>query len=122
MTKDEATKLLADHKQAMNDVARLKYACIELTTALERTKAENQRLQIAIAQNADAMTVLQMIFTDPNIKPEVRALAAKAVLPHQHPQLSIRGYANMTFLSERLDQLNRERRAALIEQNPKPAA
>jgi hypothetical protein len=91
-------------------LARFRYVIAEQTKALkelraenERFQAENERFQMVIAQSADAMTCLQAIYTDPSIKPEVRAAAAKAVLPHQHPKLSIQGYANVTTLAQRLD-------------------
>ena len=58
---------------------------------------------------------LQAIYTDPGIKREIRAAAAKAVLPHQYPKLSIQGYANVTALAQRLDGV----RAKVIEL-PKP--
>jgi hypothetical protein len=45
------------------------------------------------------MTCLQAIYTHPSTKPEIRAAAAKAVLPHQHPKLTVLGYANMTSLA-----------------------
>jgi len=96
-------------------LARFRYVIAEQTKALKELRAENERLQMVIAQSADAMTCLQAIYTDPSIKPEIRAAAAKAVLPHQHPKLSIQGYANVTTLAQRLD----DARAKVIEL-PKP--
>jgi len=51
----------------------------EQTKALKELRAENERLPMVTAQSADAMTCLQAIYTDPDIKPEIRAAAAKAV-------------------------------------------
>ena len=84
-------------------LARFRYVVSEQTKALKELRPENERLQTVIAQSADAMTCLQAIYTDPGIKPEIRAAAAQAVLPHQHPKLSIQGYANVTTLAQRLD-------------------
>ena len=80
-------------------LARFRYVIAEQTKALKELRAENERLQTVIAQGADAMTCLQAIYTDPSIKPEIRAAAAKAALPHQRPKLSIQGYANVTKFS-----------------------
>jgi hypothetical protein len=66
-------------------LARFRFVVAEQTKALNELRAENERLQMVIAQSADSLTVLQAIYTDPSIKPEIRAAAAKAVLPHQHP-------------------------------------
>src|SRR5215471_658914 len=82
---------------------RFRYVVAEQTKALNELRAENERLQMVTAQSADAMTCLQAIYTDPSNKPEIRAAAAKAVLPHQRPKLSIQGYANVTSLAQRLD-------------------
>jgi hypothetical protein len=51
----------------------------EQTKALKELRAENERLPMITAQSADAMTCLQAIYIDPDIKPEIRAAAAKAV-------------------------------------------
>jgi phage shock protein A len=66
---------------------RFRSVIAEQTEAIKELRAENERLQMVIAQSADAMTILQAIYTDPSIKPEIRAAAAKAALPHQHPKL-----------------------------------
>src|SRR5262249_7480720 len=84
-------------------LARFRYVIAEQTKALKELRAENERLQMVIAQSADAMTCLQAIYTDPDIKPEIRAAAAKAVLPHQRPKLSMQGYFNVSSLAQRLD-------------------
>jgi len=97
---------------------RFRYVVAEQTKALKELRAENERLQMVIAQSADAMTCLQAIYTDPSIKPEIRAAAAKAVLPHQRPKLSIQGYANVTSLAQRLD----APRTKVIEHDPTPDA
>ena len=97
---------------------RFRYVVAEQTKALNELRAENERLQMVTAQSADAMTCLQAIYTDPSNKPEIRAAAAKAVLPHQRPKLSIQGYANVTSLAQRLN----APRTKLIEQDPKPDA
>jgi hypothetical protein len=97
---------------------RVRYVVAEQIKAIDQLKAENERLQTIIAQSADAMTILQAVYTDPTIKPEIRVAAAKAVLPHQRPKLSIQGYANVTSLAQRLD----EARPKVIEHDPKPAA
>src|SRR5947199_10846826 len=85
-------------------LARFRYVIAEQTKALNEQRAEIERLQMVIAQSADAMTCLQAIYTDPNIKAGIRAAAAKAVLPHQHPKVTVLGYANMTSLARRLDE------------------
>ena len=82
---------------------RFRYVVAEQTKALKELRAENERLQMVIAQSGDAMTVLQMIFTDTSIKPEIRAAAAKAALPHQHPRVTVQAYTNVTSLAQRLD-------------------
>ena len=93
---------------------RFRYVVAEQTKALKELRAENERLQAIIDQSADAMVCLQSIYTDPDIKPEIRAAAAKAVLPHQHPKVTVLGYANMTSLARRLD----EARPKVIEHDP----
>jgi hypothetical protein len=98
---------------------RFRYVIAEQTKALKELRAENERLAAVVAQSADAMTVLQAVYTDPTIKPEIRVAAAKAVLPHQRPKLSIQGYANVTSLAQRLDGAGQ---AKLIEHDPKSAA
>jgi hypothetical protein len=99
-------------------LTRFRYVVAEQTKALKELRAENERLQAVIDQSADAMTCLQSIYTDASIKPEIRAAAAKAVLPHQHPKLTMLGYANMTSLAARLDGA----KAKVIEHKPSDAA
>lgn len=93
---------------------RFRYVIAEQTKTLKEQRAEIERLQAIIAQSADSLTVLQSIYTDPSIKPEIRAAAAKAVLPHQHPKVTVLGYANMSSLAKRLD----EARPKVIEHDP----
>jgi hypothetical protein len=86
----QANQEIAQRKHTLN---RFRYVVAEQTKALKELRAENERLQIVTAQSADAMTCLQAIYTDPDIKPEIRAAAAKAVLP--------RWYAIRDFALER---------------------
>ncbi len=97
-------------------LAQFRLVIAEQTKLIGELRAENERLQKIVDQNADAMVCLQMIYTDPSIKPEVRAAAAKAVLPFQQPRISIS--ANIGFLAQRLDDANGVRRAKLIAQGP----
>ena len=104
---------MADDEHLLN---RFRYVVAQQIKPIDQLKAENERLQTTIAQSADAMTILQAVYTDPTIKPEIRVAAAKAVLPHQRSKLSIQ--ANVTSLALRLD----EARPKVIEHDPKPAA
>ena len=97
---------------------RFRFVIAEQTKALKERNAEIERLNAVIERSADALTVLQSIYTDPSIKPEIRTAAAKAVLPHQHPKVTVLGYANMNSLARRLD----EARPKVIEHDPKSAA
>lgn len=102
---------MADDENLLN---RFRYVIAEQTKVLNEQRAEIERLQAVIAQSADAMTCLQSIYTDPSIKAEIRAAAAKAVLPHQHPKITVLGYANVTSLAQRLDGA----RPKVIEHDP----
>jgi hypothetical protein len=97
---------------------RFRYVIAEQTKALKELRAENERLAAIIAQSADAMTVLQAVYTDPTIKAEIRVAAAKAVLPHQRPKLSVQGYMNVGSLAQRLDSAP----AKVIEHQPPDVA
>ena len=102
-----------------NLLNRFRHVVKEQIKAIDELKAENERLKSAIEQSGDAMVVLQAIFTDESIKPEIRAAAAKAALAHQRPKVTVQAYANVTSLAARLDQ---GREAKLIEHDPKSAA
>jgi hypothetical protein len=104
-----------EREQLLN---RFRYVVAEQNKALDHLKAENERLQAIIAQSADAMTILQAVYTDETIKPEIRVAAAKAVLPHQHPKLTIQAYSNVTSLAQRLD----HPQVKVIEHDQKSAA
>ena len=118
----QAKHEIAQREHTLN---RFRYVIAEQTKALKELRAENERLQMVIAQSADAMTCLQAIYTDPSIKPEIRAAAAKAVLPHQRPKLSMQGYFNVTSLAQRLDGAQQAKvieQPKAIEQPPAPDA
>jgi len=125
----DVNEALAQAKQEIaqreHTLDRFRYVVAEQTKALKELRAENERLQMVIAQSADAMTCLQAIYTDPDIKPEIRAAAAKAVLPHQRPKLSMQGYFNVSSLAQRLDGAQQAKvieQPKAIEQPPAPDA
>src|SRR5262249_27868949 len=115
----ELRQEIAQREHTLN---RFRYVVAEQIKALNELRAENERLQMVIAQSADAMTCLQAIYTDPEIKPEIRAAAAKAVLPHQRPKLSMQGYFNVSSLAQRLDEARVIEHPKAIEQPPTPDA
>jgi hypothetical protein len=72
---------------AMTDTEKAEYEGIIrlLTTKLEEVAAENTRLR---SEKSDALSVCQLIYSDPDAPPAIRIKAAGLALPHETPRLT----------------------------------
>jgi hypothetical protein len=104
-------------------IARQRFIIQEQMKEIDRLRAKIDRLQVAAAQRADAMACLMEIYTDPSIKPEIRAKAAQAVLPFQRPKLTVAVRTDAAVLTRVLrDAELEDQKAKTIEHDPQPAA
>jgi hypothetical protein len=72
---------------AMTDTEKAEYEGIIrlLTTKLEEVAAENTRLR---SEKSDALSVCQLIYSDPDAPLAIRIKAAGLALPHETPRLT----------------------------------
>jgi hypothetical protein len=84
-------------KYQMQEIDRLR-------AELERRDDELKRLVEWINGDADALTVLQLTYTDPKTSTSDRIKAAGAAIAYERPKLSVQLRVGPAVLGERLDQ------------------